>query len=147
MDAQTYVRRARTVEPPLPYVRNAALAFLGGGAICTIGQAVMNFFVSYGFKPPDATAPTAVVMVFLAAAATALGFYDNLAEWLGMGAGLPITGFANAIVAPAMEFRPEGLILGTAARMFQIAGPVIAFGMATSFVAGVVFLIGKQLGG
>jgi len=146
LDAQTYLKRARTAEPPAPYFRNALLAFVGGGAVCAIAQAVLNFFIGYGFKAPDATGPTAVVMVFFASVATALGFFDNLAEWFGMGASLPITGFANAIVAPAMEFRTEGLVLGTGSRMFQVAGPVIAFGLATAFVSGLVFLVGQRLG-
>lgn len=146
MDAKRYQSLARTAEPPAPSVRNAVLAFVAGGIICVLAQVVMNAFVSYGFPPEDATAPTAVVMVFFAAVFTAFGLYDRLVKWVGMGASLPITGFANAIVAPAMEFRSEGLVFGTAARMFQVAGPVIAFGMATSFLAGLLLLIGMRVG-
>lgn len=138
-DAQ-YLKRASALTPPVPLLRNALLAFVVGGAICTIGQIVWEGFVAYGFPDADAFGPTAIVMVFLSALLTALGLYDRIAQRAGMGASLPITGFANAMVAPAMEFRTEGLVLGTGARMFQLAGPVLVYGLVTAFAAGVVLL-------
>lgn len=147
MEDKEYQQLVKSIEPPIPYLKNATLAFLVGGAVCTLGQWVLNSFVAMGFGPEDAAAPTSVVMVFLAASLTALGLYDRIATWAGMGTALPITGFANSVVAPAMEFRREGLVLGTGARMFQLAGPVIAFGMATAFLVGLVLLIMIQVRG
>lgn len=147
MADREYLARAAVLTPAVPYVRNALLAFLVGGAICTIGQIVWGGFVAYGFPAADAFAPTAVVMVFLSALFTALGLYDRIVKGAGMGAALPITGFANSMVSPAMEFRSEGLVLGTGARMFQLAGPVLVYGLATAFAAGVVLLVLMGRGG
>lgn len=138
MQHNAYRSLVATRRPRAPLLRNMLLAFLVGGLLSVIGQLVQNFFVGLGLPTSAATAPTAVVMVGLAAAATALGVYDRLVEWAGMGAILPITGFANAMVAPAMEFRREGLVLGTGARLFQIAGPVLTFGLMAAFAVGLV---------
>ncbi len=147
MADREYLARASALTPPVSYLKNALLAFLVGGAICTIGQIVWEGFVAYGFPAADAFAPTAVVMVFLSALFTALGLYDQMVKGAGMGGALPITGFANAMVSPAMEFRSEGLVLGTGARMFQLAGPVLVYGLATAFAAGVVLLVLMGRGG
>ncbi len=138
MDKAEYQKRARQVEPPRPVARNALFAFLVGGAICLIGQGVQTALLALGYSTETAKAPTAVFMVFLGAVFTATGLYDQLTKFAGMGASLPITGFANAVVAPAIEFKNEGAVMGTGARIFQVAGPVIAFGLLSAFVVGVV---------
>jgi stage V sporulation protein AC len=138
MDKQEYQRRARQVEPPRPIARNALWAFLVGGAICLVGQGVTTALMAFGYTTESAKAPTAIFMVFLGAVFTATGFYDRLTAVAGMGASLPITGFANAVVAPAIEFKNEGAVMGTGARIFQIAGPVIAFGLLSAFVVGIL---------
>lgn len=138
MDKAEYQRRARQIEPPRPLARNAMFAFLVGGAICLVGQGVQTGLMAMGYSTETAMAPTAVFMVFLGAVFTATGLYDRLTEFAGMGATLPITGFANAVVAPAIEFKNEGALMGTGARIFQIAGPVIAYGLLAAFVVGIV---------
>jgi stage V sporulation protein AC len=141
MDAARYRLLVKRANPRAPVARNVLLAFAVGGGIGVIGQLVQNFFVGLGMSTTAAAAPTAVVMVGLAAVFTALGWYDQLVTWAGMGAVLPITGFANAMVAPAMEFRREGLVLGTGARIFQVAGPVLTFGLVAAFLVGLGHLV------
>ena len=138
MEPKEYRQRVQRLEPPRPVVRNALWAFLVGGAICLVGQVVQSGLMAVGYNEETVKAPTAIIMVFLGAAGTALGFYDRLAKIGGMGANLPITGFSNAVVAPAMEFKLEGPIMGTGARIFQVAGPVIAYGLLAAFVVGIV---------
>ncbi|HEY8449636.1 MAG TPA: SpoVA/SpoVAEb family sporulation membrane protein, partial [Bacillota bacterium] len=100
-----------------------------------IGQAVMNWFLRNGLRPDDAAASTAAVMIGVGALLTGLGVYDEVGRFGGMGAALPITGFANSIVAPALEYKREGYVLGVAARMFSIAGPVVVYGLLVSIVS------------
>ncbi|MCY0877636.1 MAG: SpoVA/SpoVAEb family sporulation membrane protein [Firmicutes bacterium] len=122
--------------PQRPIVKNALWAFFVGGAISTVGQGVLWFFMRHGMTAKEASSPTAVVMIGLGALFTGLGWYDRLVKRAGMGASLPITGFANAMVAPAMEYKAEGLVMGIGARLFTIAGPVLVYGMAAAFVVG-----------
>lgn len=122
-------------------LRNVILAFLVGGAISVVGEAVRQFFLARGLGPDAAAGPTAAVMIFLGALLTGLGVYDEIGKVGGMGAFLPITGFANGIVAPAMDFKREGWVLGMGARMFVIAGPVVVFGLLTSFAVGLIHYI------
>lgn len=140
MQAADYDRLAKRYSPASPVGGNLWRAFLTGGAISAVGQAVTNYWTTvHGLSPEAAAAPTSVVMVFIGALLTALGVYDEIGRWGGMGAALPITGFANSVVAPAMEFKREGLVLGVSARMFQVAGPVLVFGLATAFVIGLIY--------
>jgi stage V sporulation protein AC len=123
-------------------------AFLGGGAICSLGQAVLGFFLVRGLTLGEAAITASAVMVGLGALLTGLGIYDEMGRWAGMGAALPITGFANSIVSPAMEYRREGLVLGVGARLFTIAGPVIVYAVAAALLASVVrLLVSGGLGG
>ncbi|MGE5552645.1 MAG: stage V sporulation protein AC [Betaproteobacteria bacterium] len=135
---EEYQKLARRHRPRPPLARNALLAFLVGGAISALGQGVRNFFVSQGFSPDKAGAPTAVVMVFLGAFLTALGVYDKVGQVGGAGSAIPITGFANSVVAAALEFRTEGFVMGMASRMYQVAGPVITYGVTSAIVVGVL---------
>ncbi len=133
-----YQQMTRRMMPKRPILRNAVWAFFVGGAICEVGQVVQWFFVSHGMSEKEAASPTAVVMIGLGALFTGLGWYDRVVKRGGMGGSLPITGFANAMVAPAMEFKTEGLVMGVGARLFSVAGPVLVYGMTAAFVVGAI---------
>lgn len=136
---QQFQKLVQKNTPKPTIVKNVLWAFLVGGFICVVGQAVQDYFISaWGFATKDAAAPTSVVMVLLGALLTALGVYDELGKYAGAGSIVPITGFANSIVAPAMEFKREGYIFGVGAKMFIIAGPVIVYGSITAVIIGIV---------
>lgn len=122
-------------------VPNMVWAFCVGGAICTLGEVFLNVFKSFGLEKTDAATAVSITMVFLGALFTGLKIYDNLAKRAGAGTLVPITGFANSIVSPALEFKSEGYILGMGAKMFVIAGPVLVFGIVSSAVYGVVLWV------
>ena len=127
--------------PRSPAGRNLIKAFVVGGIICCIGQLIINGFGSLGLDTESAGTATSITLIFLGALLTGLGIYDNIAKFAGAGTLVPITGFANAVVAPALEFKTEGLILGTAAKMFTIAGPVIVYGISASVVYGLILVL------
>jgi len=129
--------------PKSPIVKDCIWAFLVGGAICALGQVFLNFFKGdlVGLTEENAGTATCVALIFLSALLTALSVYDDIAKRAGAGTLVPITGFANSVVSPAMEFKTEGLILGMAAKMFIIAGPVIVYGTLASVLYGVVYWI------
>lgn len=131
-----YRRYAERHAPRSQVGRNCLGAFLVGGAICCLGQLLFTLFRAAGLDEQAAGTAEAVALIFLGAALTALGVYDDLAKWGRAGTLVPITGFSNAVAAPALEFKTEGLITGTAVKMFSIAGPVIVFGLAASVVYG-----------
>jgi stage V sporulation protein AC len=131
-----YQNITQRLMPRRPIWRNLVWAFLIGGIICEVGQCVQWFFMQHHMSTKAASTPTAIVMVGLGALLTGLGVYDRIVKLGGMGGSLPITGFANAMVAPAMEFKTEGLIMGIGARLFSVAGPVLVYGMSTAFVVG-----------
>ena len=135
---QEYVKRKA---PRSPVVKNTLLAFLVGGAICALGQLISGGYVRLGLDKTDAGTATSITLVFLSAVATGLGLYTRLARFAGAGTLVPITGFANAVVSPAVDFKSEGLITGTAVKMFTIAGPVIAYGTAASVLYGVALML------
>lgn len=116
-------------------------AFVIGGLICCLGQAFFNLYTYLGMTETDARTVTSITLVFLSALLTGLKIYDKIAKHGGAGTLVPITGFANSVVAPALEFKTEGFILGTAAKMFIIAGPVIVYGILTSVIYGIVLYI------
>ena len=138
---QEYDRMVKRVSPPSPVLKNCLLAFLTGGGICTLGQALCNLYQNFGAAEKDARTWVSVTLIFLSAAVTALGKYDNLAKHAGAGTLVPITGFANSVVSPALEFKSEGFILGVGAKMFTIAGPVIVYGVSASVVYGLIYWI------
>lgn len=140
LDKQSYQHLLEQKSPPSPLARDCAKAFLFGGLICTVGEAVSNFWQRRGLDTTDTAAATAITMVFLGALLTCLHIYEKLAKHAGAGTLVPITGFANAIVSPAMEFKSEGLILGVGAKLFAIAGPVLVYGISASVVYG-LFLV------
>ena len=124
--------------PDSPPWKDMLWAGLTGGAICTIGQLVSNYYQNRGMDTDGSAAATAITMVFLGALLTGLHLYDKLAKHAGAGTIVPITGFANAIVSPAMEFKSEGLVLGLAAKLFVIAGPVLVYGVSASVIYGLL---------
>ena len=121
-----------------PLGKDCALAFVIGGGICVLGQLIWKGWLAAGLTEQDAGTAVSCTLVFLSALLTGLGLYHKLARYGGAGTLVPITGFANAVVAPAMDFRSEGLITGMAARMFQVAGPVLVFGTLAGVVYGLV---------
>ncbi len=138
-----YERLYQKKSPDSPLWRDMLWAGVIGGAICTVGQLVSNFYKGRGMDIEGASAATAITMVFLGALLTGLHLYDKLAKHAGAGTIVPITGFANAIVSPAMEFKSEGLVLGMAAKLFVIAGPVLVYGISASVIYGLLlFWIG-----
>ena len=128
-----------------PLLKDCTLAFLIGGAICVLGQVIMDQYMALGLSKTDASTATSVTLVFLSVLLTGLNLYNKLGRYGGAGTLVPITGFANAVASPAIDFKSEGLITGMAAKMFPVAGPVIVFGVAASAVYG-VFLMVNQLG-
>ena len=134
-----YQHMLQKESPNSPLGRNMLWAGVVGGLICTIGEAVSTFYKNRGLDTEAAAGATAITMVFLGALLTGLHLYDNLAKHAGAGTIVPITGFANAMVSPAMEFKSEGLVLGLAAKLFTIAGPVLVYGISASVVYGLIY--------
>lgn len=135
---QKYQQMVNAVKPRPPAGRNAFWAFVVGGAICAAAQGVLLSFKAVGLGSDNAAAATVMVMIFAGALLTGMGVYDNVARVGGAGAILPITGFANSIVAAAMEFKREGFVSGVGARMFTVAGPVLVYGFVTSVLIGLL---------
>ena len=127
--------------PPSPVVKNCVFAYIFGGLICVLGQALTDLYTLLGAAEKDARTWTSISLIFLSAVLTACGIYDNIAKYAGAGTLVPITGFANSMVSPAMEFKSEGFVTGLGVKMFTVAGPVIVFGVATSVVYGVVYWV------
>ncbi len=141
-EIQEYQQMANKMRPKKTLLKNAVWAFFVGGFISEVGQGIQWFFMQRGMSAKDATSPMTVVMIGIGALLTGIGWYDRVVKRAGMGGTLPITGFANAMVAPAMEYRTEGLVLGVGAKLFTVAGPVLAYGLAAAFVVGLaMFLI------
>ena len=128
-------------EPKPQVTRNCIRAFIVGGAICVIGQIITNILMRFGFTKDEVSAMTSVIMVLIGALLTGVGIYDKIASYGGAGTVVPITGFANAVVAPAIEFKKEGFIFGVAAKMFTIAGPVLVYGIGSSVIIGIIYYI------
>ena len=139
---QRYQQRVNEKMPRSKTVSQCVRAFIAGGLICCIGQAVRVFGETMLHLDAEGVAAlTAIVMVFLGATLTGFGVYDKIGTWAGAGSIVPITGFANSIVSPAMEFNQEGVIFGISAKMFVIAGPIIVLGVSASVVVGLIYMI------
>lgn len=143
MNKKDYEKFANAKVPKPTYVKNMVLAFLVGGIICTIGQFINNYLSNNGYNEELAGMATSIFMVFLGALLTGLGVYDKIGKVGGAGAAVPITGFANSIVAPAMEYKREGFIFGVASKMFIIAGPVLVYGVGSSIIVGLLSILFK----
>lgn len=143
MTPKEYDALVRQLSPHSPIYKDTALAFAVGGGICTLGQLIGRLWEQLGLTAQEAGTATAVTLVFLSVVLTSLGLYHRLARYAGAGTLVPITGFANAVASPAIDFRAEGLVTGTAVKMFTVAGPVIVYGTAASVVYGLaLYLLG-----
>lgn len=138
---QEYGELAKRISPPSSMAKTIPMAFLIGGAICTLGEALLNMYAVLGFSQDDAGALTSMTLIFLSALLTGFKLYDRIAQHAGAGTLVPITGFANSIVSPALEFKSEGYVLGLGAKMFVIAGPVLVYGISASIVYGIIYYI------
>ena len=141
MTPQEYSAYLKSIAPHSPIVKDTSLAFLTGGAICALGQLIQNGFLALGLEKGDAGSAASIVLIFLSALLTGLNRYNSIARFAGAGTLVPITGFANSVVSPAIDFKSEGFITGMAAKMFVVAGPVIVFGTLASVVYGVVLML------
>lgn len=141
MTEKQYGKLVEEMSPKSPMGRDCLNAFWIGGLICVAGQIFMNCYESWGLPKEDAGTAASMTLVALSALLTGLSLYDNMAKHAGAGTLVPITGSANAIAAPAVEFKTEGYVLGVGAKMFTIAGPVIVYGLAASVVYGVIYWI------
>lgn len=141
MTPQEYQAYVKRLAPRSPIGKDTAFAFCVGGAICALGQLIQNGFLSLGLAREDAGTATSICLIFLSALLTGLNLYNSVARFAGAGTLVPITGFANSVVSPAIDFKAEGIITGMAAKMFVIAGPVIVFGTLASVVYGVVLML------
>ena len=141
MSPKEYEKYVKEITPTHSLPLSMLKAFVTGGAICVIGQALTDMFLGLDLEKTDAGAATLLVIIFLTVIATGLGWFSTFTKFAGAGALVPITGFANSIAASAVEFKTEGFILGVGAKMFTIAGPVIAYGTVASVIYGVIYWV------
>ena len=139
MTQKQYAKLVQQISPNSPVGQDCLMAFLVGGLICLLGQCCITLYTSLGLPKEEAGTAASMSLVALSALLTGLSLYDDLAKAAGAGTLVPITGFANAISAPAVEFKTEGFILGVGAKMFTIAGPVIVYGLSASVVYGLIY--------
>lgn len=140
-----YGKMAKKASPPTKKAFNCIMAFISGGFICAGAEALRLFYISRGLNEAQVKALVPVTIIAITALLTATGIFDSIAYYAGAGTFVPITGFANSVVSPAMEFQSEGRILGTGANMFKIAGPVIVYGTASAVIYGLAyFLVTKE---
>lgn len=137
----SYDAMLKAKSPNSPIVKDVIWAALVGGLICVIGQWITNLWKAAGQPDEQAAALTSITLILIGALLTGIGWYDKLAKHAGAGTIVPITGFSNAIVSPALEFKSEGLVLGLAAKMFTIAGPVLVYGITASVLYGLIMYL------
>ena len=141
---QEYDKMVEKASPNSPIFTNCLKAFVSGGLICAGGQLLLNLFLDRNFTENEAALCVSITLIGISAVLTALGLYEKLGKFCGAGTIVPITGFANSVVSPAIEFKKEGMVFGMAAKMFLVAGPVIVYGTLTSMLVGLIyFLIGR----
>ncbi|MBL4932972.1 stage V sporulation protein AC [Clostridium paridis] len=133
-----FYKLSKELEPKPKLLRNCINAFWVGGLICVIGQGLTDILLNFNISREDVVIWIPIIMIFIGALLTGIGIYDKIASFAGAGTVVPITGFSNAVVSPAIEFKKEGFILGVAAKMFTIAGPVLVYGIGTSVVIGII---------
>lgn len=149
MSQQEYKAIYKKHEPSRKVFRNCVMAFLVGGVICVIGQAIQTGFMAwFDMTTKEAANPTVATLIFISVVLTCFGVYDKMAQWAGAGTAVPVTGFANSMASAALEHRAEGLVLGVGANMFKLAGSVIVFGVVAAFIIGVIYaFLGLGTGG
>lgn len=140
-DSKAYRKEVLRRAPKSPVAPQCAKAFFVGGLICVLGQGIHDLALLLSLSDADASTVSSVVLIFLTALLTGLGVFDRIASFAGAGTVVPITGFANSIAAPAMEYRPEGFVLGTGAKLLTIAGPVLVYGIISSVIVGLISLL------
>ena len=138
-DKERYAALAEKKAPKSTTLKNCLYAFLSGGAICLLGEALLNLYLHCGMEESSAAVTVTVTLVAVSAVLTALGIFDRIARYAGAGTLVPVTGFANSVVSPAMDNKSEGLVLGVGAKIFTVAGPVILFGIFAGAVYGVIY--------
>ena len=141
MTEREYGKLVSKMQPRSPIVKDCFFAFWIGGLICLLGQVALNGYTALGLDEKSAATATSMTLVTLSALLTGLSLYDDIAKHAGAGTLVPITGFANAVAAPAVEFKTEGMVLGVGAKIFQIAGPVIVYGVSASVLYGLIYWI------
>ncbi len=146
MNKDAYNAYVKEVTPVNPVWKNIVRAFVTGGAICTIGQVMMNWLMNYGMDEKTAAAWNLLVLILGSIVLTGFNLYPKIVKWGGAGALVPITGFANSVVSPAIEYRAEGQVFGIGCKIFTIAGPVILYGILSSWVLGVIYWLGGVMG-
>ncbi len=137
-DYQKYVDKKT---PNSPILKNCFNAFWVGGLICAIGQIIFEFCKIRGLEESSSYTVVSILLIFLSAFLTALNIFNRIGKFAGAGSLVPITGFANSIVSPAMEYKSEGYVLGVGAKMFTVAGPVLVYGISSAIIVGIIFLI------
>lgn len=136
---ENYKTKVKDYQPKPPYVWNCVKAFLIGGLICLIGQALQDFYIHFfNFNEKTAGNPTAATLILISALLIGFGIYDRLGQFAGAGSAVPVTGFANSMTSAALEHRSEGLVLGVATNMFKLAGNVIVFGVVAAYIVGLI---------
>ena len=145
-DKNEYKQYVEKMSPKPTYLKNSIMAFLVGGLICCIGQGINDFYMKIiNLDKLAATSATSMTLIFLGAFLTGLGVYDLIGKRAGAGSIIPITGFANSIVSPAMEFKKEGYVTGVGANLFKIAGPVLVYGISSSIICGLLYYFIKLI--
>lgn len=138
---QTYQEYVDKKSPNSPILKNCFNAFWVGGLICAIGQIIFEFCKIRGLEESSSYTVVSILLIFLSAFLTALNIFNRIGKFAGAGSLVPITGFANSIVSPAMEYKSEGYVLGVGAKMFTVAGPVLVYGISSAIIVGIIFLI------
>jgi len=146
---QEYKKLAQSKEPSRPIWKNCIRAFIAGGIICTIGQAIQQMFMTWAKMPENkAGTATVAVLILISIILTSVGVYDKFGQWAGAGSAVPVTGFANSMASAAIEHRSEGLVFGVGGKMFKLAGTVIVFGAVAAFIVALLhFLFNPNVGG
>jgi stage V sporulation protein AC len=143
MTKEEYGEYVKKKSPNSKTLRNASRAFLVGGLICMVGQFFSNLIKTRGFSTEEVGALTSMIMIFIGALLTGLNLYDDLGRFAGAGSIVPITGFSNSIVSPAMEYKSEGYVMGVGSKMFVVAGPVLVYGVTASVIVGLLYYVFK----
>ena len=145
LSSDEYKKMGEKAVPKTKCARNLTGAFLIGGTICAFGQFLLNLYLKMGLNTPEASTWCSITLVGISAVLTGIGVYDKIAKFGGGGTLVPITGFANAVVSPAMEFKSEGFVLGLGVKIFSIAGPVIVYGVLSSVAYGIIYWVLKMI--
>lgn len=139
MEKKEYAKRVENASPGSPLLKNCLKAFVVGGLICTLGEGLFALYSHFGAPEKEAAAWVCITLIFITALLTGIGVFDKIAKHAGAGTMVPITGFANSVAAPSVEYQTEGRVLGTAVKMFTIAGPVIVYGCSAASLYGMIY--------